>query len=142
MPSFLSDGIDIAYEVYGEGRPILLIHGFASSGVINWVKTGWVETLQKAGWRADHHRQSRPRQVAQALRPKALFRPRHGRRRGAAARPARASSAAGDGLFDGRADLRLSGAAPSRAGRAARSGAAWGSTSSPGSRIPRRSSPR
>ena len=27
MPSFLSAGIDIAYEVYGEGRPILLIHG-------------------------------------------------------------------------------------------------------------------
>ena len=50
MPSFRSDGIDIAYEVYGEGRPILLIHGFASSGVINWVNTGWVETLRKAGW--------------------------------------------------------------------------------------------
>jgi pimeloyl-ACP methyl ester carboxylesterase len=50
MPSFLSDGIDIAYEVYGEGRPILLIHGFASSGVINWVNTGWVAALQAAGW--------------------------------------------------------------------------------------------
>jgi pimeloyl-ACP methyl ester carboxylesterase len=50
MPSFLSDGIEIAYQVYGEGRPILLIHGFASSGVINWVNTGWVEALQKAGW--------------------------------------------------------------------------------------------
>ena len=50
MPSFLSDGIDIAYEVYGEGRPILLIHGFASSGAINWVNTGWVEALRKAGW--------------------------------------------------------------------------------------------
>jgi len=50
MPSFLSDGIDIAYEVYGEGRPILLIHGFASSGVINWVNTGWVAALQEAGW--------------------------------------------------------------------------------------------
>jgi pimeloyl-ACP methyl ester carboxylesterase len=50
MPSFLSDGIDIAYNVYGEGRPILLIHGFASSGVINWENTGWVETLQSSGW--------------------------------------------------------------------------------------------
>lgn len=50
MPSFRSDGIDLAYETYGEGRPILLIHGFASSGVINWVNTGWVEALQKAGW--------------------------------------------------------------------------------------------
>jgi pimeloyl-ACP methyl ester carboxylesterase len=50
MPSFRSDGIEIAYEVYGEGRPILLIHGFASSGVINWVNTGWVEALRQAGW--------------------------------------------------------------------------------------------
>jgi pimeloyl-ACP methyl ester carboxylesterase len=50
MPKFLSDGIDIAYEVYGEGRPILLIHGFASSGVINWVNTGWVDALRDAGW--------------------------------------------------------------------------------------------
>ena len=50
MPSFLSDGIEIAYEVYGEGRPILLIHGFASSGVINWVNPGWVDALQSDGW--------------------------------------------------------------------------------------------
>ena len=50
MPSFRSDGIDIAYEVYGDGPPILLIHGFASSGIINWVNTGWVEALQTAGW--------------------------------------------------------------------------------------------
>jgi len=50
MPSFLSAGIDIAYEVHGGGRPILLIHGFASSGAINWVNTGWVDALQKAGW--------------------------------------------------------------------------------------------
>lgn len=50
MPSFLSDGIEIAYQVYGEARPILLIHGFASSGVINWLNTGWIEALQKAGW--------------------------------------------------------------------------------------------
>lgn len=52
MPHFLSSGIDIAYEVYGEGRPVLLIHGFASSGIINWVETGWVEVLNRAGWQA------------------------------------------------------------------------------------------
>ncbi|MEP7240120.1 MAG: alpha/beta hydrolase family protein [Devosia sp.] len=50
MPTFLSAGIEIAYEVHGEGRPILLIHGFASSGAINWVGTGWVEALLAAGW--------------------------------------------------------------------------------------------
>ncbi len=52
MPSFLSDGISIAYEVHGEGSPVLLIYGFASSGQINWVATGWVETLNKAGYQA------------------------------------------------------------------------------------------
>ncbi len=51
MSSFLSDGIEIAYEVSGEGRPILLIHGFGSSGRINWVNTGWVDTLVAAGYR-------------------------------------------------------------------------------------------
>lgn len=52
MPSFLSDGITIAYEVFGEGEPVLLIHGFGSSGFINWVATGWVEALNKAGYQA------------------------------------------------------------------------------------------
>ena len=53
MPSFLSNGIAIAYEVHaeGEGKPVLLIHGFASSGRINWVNTGWVEALKQAGYR-------------------------------------------------------------------------------------------
>ncbi|MEQ1770097.1 MAG: alpha/beta hydrolase [Devosia sp.] len=52
MPSFLSAGIELAYHVHGEGRPILLIHGFASSGAINWLNTGWVEALNKARWQA------------------------------------------------------------------------------------------
>ena len=52
MPSFLSDGIGIAYEVHGEGMPILCIHGFGSSGKVNWIDTGWVETLTAAGYRA------------------------------------------------------------------------------------------
>lgn len=50
MPSFLSDGIQLAYDVHGEGRPILLIHGFGSNGKVNWVDTGWVETLGGAGY--------------------------------------------------------------------------------------------
>jgi len=51
MPSFLSDGIAINYEVFGDGDPILLIHGFASNIGINWVSTGWVTTLNGAGYR-------------------------------------------------------------------------------------------
>jgi pimeloyl-ACP methyl ester carboxylesterase len=51
MPSFLSDGISLAYEVFGAGPPVLLIHGFASNVEVNWVSTGWVETLVGAGYR-------------------------------------------------------------------------------------------
>ena len=51
MPTFLSDGVSLAYDVFGAGRPILLIHGFASNVEINWVSTGWVETLVGAGYR-------------------------------------------------------------------------------------------
>lgn len=49
MHKFNSDGVEIAYEVAGEGAPILLIHGFASTGRVNWWDTGWVKTLVAAG---------------------------------------------------------------------------------------------
>lgn len=52
MPTFHSDGIAIAYETHGEGAPILLIHGFGSSGKVNWIDTGWVKTLTDAGYQA------------------------------------------------------------------------------------------
>ena len=39
MPTFLSNGIAIAYETHGEGKPILLIHGFGSSGKVTSVTT-------------------------------------------------------------------------------------------------------
>lgn len=51
MQKFNSDGVEIAYLDEGDGDPILLIHGFASNAVVNWVNTGWVETLKKAGRR-------------------------------------------------------------------------------------------
>ncbi len=49
--SFNSDGVQIAYEDAGAGPPILLIHGFASNGRVNWEATGWVKTLVEAGRR-------------------------------------------------------------------------------------------
>ena len=51
MPEFPSDGIGLSYSVEGEGPPVLLIHGFASTGAINWVDTGWVSALVAAGYR-------------------------------------------------------------------------------------------
>ena len=52
MPTFQSDGLTLAYDSFGEGPPVLCIHGFASSGKVNWIDTGWVETLTGAGYRA------------------------------------------------------------------------------------------
>ncbi len=49
MQVFDSDGVEIAYAVEGEGEPILLIHGFASNGRINWTATGWVKFLAERG---------------------------------------------------------------------------------------------
>lgn len=52
MPSFTSSGLSLAYDIAGDGFPVLLVHGFASSGKVNWVETGWVETLVGAGYQA------------------------------------------------------------------------------------------
>jgi len=49
VKSFITNGVEIAYEVVGQGDPILLIHGFASNFQVNWRDTGWVQTLEKAG---------------------------------------------------------------------------------------------
>jgi pimeloyl-ACP methyl ester carboxylesterase len=46
-----SDGVAIHYEVSGDGQPIVLVHGFASSLQENWVQTGWVKRLVSAGRR-------------------------------------------------------------------------------------------
>ena len=49
MASFQSDGVEIAYEVMGEGAPVLLIHGFASNARVNWRDSLWVKSLTDAG---------------------------------------------------------------------------------------------
>ncbi|HSI39287.1 MAG TPA: alpha/beta fold hydrolase [Xanthobacteraceae bacterium] len=51
MPSFLHDGLELAYLDQGEGEPVVLVHGFASNKEINWVGPGWVTTLARAGRR-------------------------------------------------------------------------------------------
>src|SRR5260221_7848580 len=52
MASFRSDIVDISYEVAGKGAPVLLIHGFASNGRVNWWDTGWGKALTEAGYQA------------------------------------------------------------------------------------------
>jgi pimeloyl-ACP methyl ester carboxylesterase len=52
MPSFHNGAVEIAYLDEGEGDPILLVHGFASSKNVNWVYPAWVSELKKNGRRA------------------------------------------------------------------------------------------
>jgi pimeloyl-ACP methyl ester carboxylesterase len=51
MPSFRNGAVEIAYLDEGEGDPIVLVHGFASSKNVNWVYPTWVSELKKAGRR-------------------------------------------------------------------------------------------
>lgn len=55
MPSFSHSGFDFEYIDEGQGDPVLLIHGFASTFQVNWVATGWVKTLTDAGYRVIAH---------------------------------------------------------------------------------------
>jgi pimeloyl-ACP methyl ester carboxylesterase len=50
---FENDGLRLHYEIHGKegGRPIVLVHGFASHYRLNWVGTRWQETLTEAGFR-------------------------------------------------------------------------------------------
>jgi pimeloyl-ACP methyl ester carboxylesterase len=47
MPSFYNGAVEIAYLDEGEGDPILLVHGFASTSNVNWVYPAWVSELRK-----------------------------------------------------------------------------------------------
>jgi pimeloyl-ACP methyl ester carboxylesterase len=51
MQRFRHDDVEIAYLDQGEGEPIVLVHGFASTATVNWVNPGWVDVLTKAGRR-------------------------------------------------------------------------------------------
>jgi pimeloyl-ACP methyl ester carboxylesterase len=50
---FEHSGMEFSYFDDGDpaGDPVLLIHGFASSALVNWVQPGWLQTLGNAGRR-------------------------------------------------------------------------------------------
>jgi pimeloyl-ACP methyl ester carboxylesterase len=51
MQRFEHDGVEIAFLDEGQGEPIILVHGFASTAQVNWVHPGWIATLTRAGRR-------------------------------------------------------------------------------------------
>ena len=51
MPSFHHGAVEIAYLDEGQGDPIILVHGFASTKDVNWVYPTWVSHLRQAGRR-------------------------------------------------------------------------------------------
>lgn len=45
------DGSDLAYRVMGEGRPVVLIHGYFSDAQTNWIKYGHAAAIAARGFR-------------------------------------------------------------------------------------------
>lgn len=56
MQFFSHDGFDLAFldrqPASGQGDPVLMIHGFASTHYVNWVSPGWFKALNDDGYRA------------------------------------------------------------------------------------------
>lgn len=45
------DGVPLAYHEMGEGRPLVLIHGFFSTALVNWVRYGHAAKIAARGYR-------------------------------------------------------------------------------------------
>ena len=45
------DGAQLAYRQMGEGRPLVLIHGYFSTAMVNWVRYGHAGRAASAGYR-------------------------------------------------------------------------------------------
>lgn len=64
------DGIDLGYRSMGEGRPLVLLHGFFSDATINWVRYGHAAALAARGHRVilpdlrGHGESARPHDAA------------------------------------------------------------------------------
>ena len=69
--TFASRGVLLRYVVEGTGEPVLLVHGFASSVEHNWLRTGVIEELVRAGFQVvaydarGHGRSEKPHDPAQ-----------------------------------------------------------------------------
>ncbi|HEY0104624.1 MAG TPA: alpha/beta fold hydrolase, partial [Rhizomicrobium sp.] len=55
MATFPSGGLTLAYDDIGgrgEGRPMILVHGFATNRAENWRRLGWYGALERRRTRA------------------------------------------------------------------------------------------
>jgi pimeloyl-ACP methyl ester carboxylesterase len=50
MHKFTKNNVSISYEIYGTGKPIVLLHGGAVDFNYNYLQTGWVQTLTENGF--------------------------------------------------------------------------------------------
>jgi len=46
-----ADGVELAWHEMGQGRPLVLIHGYFSNAMTNWVRYGHARLLADAGFR-------------------------------------------------------------------------------------------
>jgi pimeloyl-ACP methyl ester carboxylesterase len=73
------DGVRLAWRELGEGRPVVLIHGYFSNAEINWLKYGHAAKIAAAGFRVimpdlrGHGDSARPHDAA-AYPPDVLMR--------------------------------------------------------------------
>lgn len=45
------DGVELAWHELGEGRPLLLLHGYFSNAEVNWIRYGHARLIANAGFR-------------------------------------------------------------------------------------------
>ena len=104
MPSFHNGDVEIAYLDEGEGDPIVLVHGFASTKNVNWVYPTWVSELKKNGRRVIALDNRGHGDSGKLYDPAQYSIPDHGRRRRRADGSSRHRARRHHGLFAGRAD--------------------------------------
>lgn len=46
------DGVSLTYQTAGEGRPVVMLHGFLANARINWIEPGLSNAISNAGFRA------------------------------------------------------------------------------------------
>lgn len=46
-----ADGVELAYREIGEGRPVVLLHGFTCSAAMHWIEPGHAARLADLGYR-------------------------------------------------------------------------------------------